>query len=38
VEGAQAAHRLLNGRFYQGNQIIAEFQFTAPYDAHFGMV
>ncbi|KAI8476998.1 MAG: splicing factor, CC1-like protein [Monoraphidium minutum] len=37
VEGAQAAHKLLNGRFYQGNQIMVEFQFAQPYNAHFGL-
>ncbi|KIY92434.1 hypothetical protein MNEG_15529 [Monoraphidium neglectum] len=36
-EGAQAAHKLLNGRYYQGNQILVEFQFVAPYNAHFGL-
>lgn len=37
VEGAQTAHKLLNGRYYQGNQIICEYQFAQPYNAHFGL-
>ena len=37
TEGAQAAHKLLSGRYYQGNQILVDFQFVAPYDKHFGL-
>jgi hypothetical protein len=38
AESAQAAHKLLNGRYYQGNQILVDYQFVAPYDRHFGLV
>jgi RNA-binding protein 39 len=34
-EGAQAAHRVLHGRFYMGRQILAEYQFLQPYNQHF---
>jgi hypothetical protein len=37
VEGAAAAQRLLHGRYYMGNQVLAEYQFAAPYAAHFGL-
>lgn len=37
MEGATACHKLLNGRFYQGNQIVVEYQFVQPYNAHFGL-
>lgn len=35
AEGAQAAHRVLHGRFYMGRQILAEYQFLQPYNQHF---
>jgi RNA-binding protein 39 len=34
-EAAQAAQRTLHGRFYSGNQIVAEFQFLQIYNQHF---
>lgn len=37
AEGSQAAHKLLNGRYYQGNQILVEYQFVQPYNSHFGL-
>ena len=37
VDGAYKAHALLNGRYYQGNQILADYQFVQPYNAHFGL-
>ena len=36
-EGAAAAHKLMNNRYYQGNQILADYQFVQPYNAHFGL-
>jgi hypothetical protein len=35
VESAQAAHKVLHGRFYMGNQIIAEYQFVQIYNTYF---
>lgn len=35
VEGAQAAHRALHGRWYSGHQIVAEYQFTQVYNNFF---
>ncbi len=37
VEGAQAAQRALNGRFYSGKQIVAQFQFAQVYNSFFGI-
>jgi RNA-binding protein 39 len=37
TEAAQAAAQVMNGRFYCGNVIRAEFQFAQVYDAHFGL-
>lgn len=34
-EAAQAAHRALNGRWYSGHQIVAEYQFLQVYNNHF---
>jgi RNA-binding protein 39 len=35
TEAAQAAHRALSGRFYSGNQIVADYQFAQVYSSHF---
>ena len=37
AEAAAAAHRSLHGRFYAHRQVVAEYQFVAPYDRHFGL-
>ena len=34
-EGATAAQKALNGRWFAGNQICAEYQFSAVYASHF---
>jgi hypothetical protein len=33
---AQAAKQVLHGRFYNGHQIEAEFQFVQVYNQYFG--
>lgn len=35
VEGAVTAQRALHGRWFAGNQVVAEFQFVAPYNDYF---
>mmetsp|Transcript_34181 Transcript_34181/g.61637 ORF Transcript_34181/g.61637 Transcript_34181/m.61637 type:complete len:470 (-) Transcript_34181:2323-3732(-) len=37
VSGAQGAFQMLNGRWYSGRQIGAEFQFLTVYNQHFGL-
>jgi hypothetical protein len=37
AEAAAAAHRALMGRWFAGRQIVAEYQFVAPYQQHFGI-
>ena len=34
-EGAAAAHKALNGRWFAGRQIAADFQFPAVYQNYF---
>lgn len=36
VEAATAAHAGLNGRWFAGRRVSAEYQFVEPYLAHFG--
>mmetsp|Transcript_33646 Transcript_33646/g.95156 ORF Transcript_33646/g.95156 Transcript_33646/m.95156 type:complete len:532 (+) Transcript_33646:298-1893(+) len=35
VDAAQKAQSALNGRWFAGREVIAEFQFASVYDAHF---
>ncbi|EFJ41426.1 hypothetical protein VOLCADRAFT_84128 [Volvox carteri f. nagariensis] len=35
VEAASAAQAAMNGRWFAGRQLAVEFQFLAPYNAHF---
>ena len=35
VEGASAAQKALNGRWFAGRQIAADFQFPAVYNNYF---
>jgi len=35
AESAQAAHKVLHGRFYMGNQILADYQFVQIYNTYF---
>lgn len=37
TQGAQAAQQALNGRWFAGRRIAAEFQFAQPYSTHFGV-
>lgn len=35
LDGAIAAQKALHGRWFAGNQVVAEFQFAAPYSDYF---
>ena len=35
--GASEAQKALHGRWFAGRMVAAEFQFEAPYDAHFAI-
>jgi hypothetical protein len=37
ADGASAAYRALNGRFYAGKQIVVSYQFLQTYNTHFGV-
>jgi len=37
VEGAQAASKVLHGRFYNGNMIQVAYQFVQTFNQHFNL-